>query len=64
MDPNETLKLFVHALRDGDHDAAIEHYEELSDWITRGGFEPAWRGAKKVFDAFNPETGLVNLEEI
>ena len=42
MDPNACLKRFINALKEGDLDETHEAYEDLRNWIRRGGFEPTW----------------------
>jgi hypothetical protein len=41
MDPNATLSRLLDALTDGDLPAAAEHYNNLTNWIARGGFPPS-----------------------
>jgi hypothetical protein len=46
MDPDETLRLLINALSNGNYTRAAEHARELQDWRTRGGMEPLnpdWR---------------------
>lgn len=40
MDPDETFKQLVEALKDGDRATAAELAETLADWIRSGGFVP------------------------
>ena len=62
MDPTKTFELFLKALLDGHWQDAEEHYANLKEWLDKGGFEPNWNEPqKKVFDNYNPETGLVNI---
>jgi hypothetical protein len=62
MDPKVTLELFVDAILYGRHNEAKEHYWNLKNWIDRGGFEPDWHeGKKKIFENFDPNTGLVRI---
>ena len=64
MDPNETLRLFKHAILDCDHEATLRYYTDLCEWLNKGGFEPQWRGFKKLFESFNPKTGLIDMEAL
>jgi len=62
MDPNATLQRFIEALISGDRQDAREAHQDLTEWLARGGFEPkAWKKHRKMFQAFNPGTGLVDL---
>ena len=40
MDPTETLVLILDALRDGAKEEAIEHMDNLTEWLSRKGFCP------------------------
>jgi hypothetical protein len=40
MDPEATLSEFHQAMRAGDVETAREHWDNLHDWISRGGFTP------------------------
>jgi hypothetical protein len=40
MDPENTARLIIAALLDGDPDALRRHSEDLADWIDAGGFMP------------------------
>ena len=42
MDPNATYRLWLEALRNDDIEGASEHYINLHDRISSGGFEPGW----------------------
>jgi len=62
MNPDATLAKFMAALVEGDHEATVEAHRDLTDWLARGGFEPKWREPhRKLFDAFNSKTGLIDL---
>jgi hypothetical protein len=46
MDPNETLRLLINALRSRNYQRAAEHAQDLQEWRAKGGFEPLnpeWR---------------------
>ena len=63
MDPDATIKKFMEALLDGDHDVAREAHGDLTQWLAQGGFEPKWREPhRKLFQAFNPRTGMIDQE--
>lgn len=48
MDPNECLRLARQALRDGRDTDAAAHFEDLDEWLTKGGFAPsAWTWAQE-----------------
>jgi len=64
MDPNETLQKFMDALISGDHGATVEAHGDLTAWLARGGFEPEWRNRRNLFEAFDPETGLVDVAAV
>ncbi len=40
MDPNACLALFIDAASNGDVESMEEHYENLVEWIKKGGFPP------------------------
>jgi hypothetical protein len=42
MDPNATLRAWAAAVESQDLEEAAEYHGYLSDWLRRGGFEPAW----------------------
>lgn len=55
MDPNETYRLWLAAVKRKDTDAAVEHYGHLSEWLARGGFEPKWSpAARAAFERWSP----------
>ena len=65
MDPNSTLKTFIESLIQCDHEITLAAHTELSDWLYKGGFEPDWNAAhKRLFENFNPKTGLVEMRNI
>lgn len=43
MDPVESFNLLMEAMREGCHDEAVEHAENLTEWINKGGFAPLIR---------------------
>ena len=60
MDPNETLRLLAIAILEENKSEACEHYENLKNWLARGGFEPAWTHmSRRQFFSFNPRTGRI-----
>ena len=61
MDPNETLRLLGKALLEEDADTAREFHGYLTEWMRRGGFEPAWTHlSKRQFQSFDPATGMLS----
>jgi predicted Zn-ribbon and HTH transcriptional regulator len=40
MDPNETLTELLKSINNDDREEAIEHLENLADWLKKGGFMP------------------------
>jgi hypothetical protein len=58
MDPNQIYKDFCRALLEEDKETASDLHAMLSDWLSWGGFEPAWGvNGRKQFFTFNPATG-------
>lgn len=41
MDPDAALALLLDAIAGGDTMTAAEHFEDLTQWLNRGGFPPA-----------------------
>lgn len=63
MDPDACLQRWVSALQDEDHAEAIQAHEDLTAWLARGGFEPAWKPSVKLcFRSFDPKTGSIRAE--
>ena len=63
MDPNETYKHWWRALLEEDANAAREAYEDIREWLDRGGFEPKVfldPIVRKQFFTFNPRTGMLS----
>lgn len=40
MDPNATYRALLEALRDGELEDAREAFDNLAQWLERGGFPP------------------------
>jgi len=57
MDPNETLRMWHSAVEACDREAALEHAEDLANWLNNGGFAPAWNeGLASAFWAWWDES--------
>ena len=50
MDPTATYRLWLAALADNDKAAAIDHADDLLDWLARGGHDPQGWTAKQAAD--------------
>ena len=48
MDPNETVRLLVDALRDGDTSEARERMNDVATWIEGGGFTPTVKLCSRI----------------
>lgn len=42
MDPQACFERWMYAVARGDASEARDAYEDLSEWLRRGGFEPKW----------------------
>jgi hypothetical protein len=40
MDPNACLHAYYDAIEAGEYEEAAEHWDDLADWIRRGGYPP------------------------
>ena len=61
MDPNVTYKIWFKALLEEDTDTAIEAYQNLAEWLDKGGFEPSWGNhGRKQFYTFDVNTGYLS----
>ncbi len=63
MDPKETLKLLLLALLAGKRDEAIEHADNLANWLSRDGFIPQLDGAFFTDIAFGDASPRLLIHE-
>ncbi len=50
MDPQACLQRWIYAVARGDAREAREAWEDLRDWLAKGGFEPKWpEGMREQF---------------
>lgn len=52
MDPKVTYALMLSSIEEDDTSAAREHYYNLRDWMSRGGFAPKELEAAHLREAF------------